>query len=95
MVESNRIFEVLKEQLKAHSKSYSEVGDRLGITESGVKKALNNRTLTLDKIEMVCELMGMSLTEFLRICDRRVHRRFIDLNDEQEELLGKDFDSHF
>ena len=88
MVQSKRMVEALKQQLKAHGISYQEVARHLELSVSSVKRMFSTSAFTLARFEMVCDLAGVDLLELARLADGQ-RLQVSSLTVEQErDLVG-------
>ena len=89
MVQSNLIIETLKKELKAQRKTYRDVARVLKISESSVKRLFAEHSFTLDRLERICELAGLEISE-LTIKAEQAAQKTTGLTLEQEQELVSD-----
>lgn len=79
----------LKAVLKQKGVTYADVAAHLELSESSVKRLFRDRDMTLTRLESICGLVDIDITE---LADRtNEHRRNVtELTVEQEELLVGD-----
>ena len=66
---TSKVITVVKLELKKNKITYKQVAARLKITEAGVKKLFNKDDIGLKKLEVICDVLNMSLLEILKIAE--------------------------
>lgn len=89
MGQSAALIDALKKALKSRQLTYAEVARRLGMSEANVKRMFATRRFTLERVEDVCRLIDMELTDLLELYDES-RQRITQLTLEQERELVKD-----
>lgn len=59
------LFETIKGALRARGITYRELGERLGLSESGVKKVFAARDCALDRLLAISDVLGVDLEELV------------------------------
>lgn len=59
------IIQVIKEALKEQNITYKDLADRLQITEAGIKKQFQSSDISFNRIQVICNLLGLSFSELL------------------------------
>lgn len=90
MAKSAAIIDVLKQALKSHGLTYAMVAEGIGISEASVKRMFSVRHFTLDRIDAICELMGIDFVDLLHMFDQS-QQKISHLSLEQEQELVADF----
>jgi DNA-binding Xre family transcriptional regulator len=68
--------------------TYRDVARGLGLSEASVKRLFSRRGFTLERLERVCELMDLSLSDLVHLADSE-HPEVSELTEAQEnELLA-------
>ena len=88
MAQAGMLVDVLKRALKANGLTYANVARGLGLSEPTVKRMFSKRVLTVQRLEAVCQLMDMPLTDLLRLLEG-TQQRVSRLSWEQEEELAR------
>jgi transcriptional regulator with XRE-family HTH domain len=83
------VFEALKMHLKARGMTYADVAGALHISEATVKRIFATRNCTLDRLDTICELIQVDMSELARAAPRE-SRLINQLTREQEEELMAD-----
>jgi transcriptional regulator with XRE-family HTH domain len=79
----------LKRYLKAQGITYAALGHRLGLSESSVKRLFAQQSFTLQRLEQICNLLGLEITDLVELMSER--REFLtELTPEQEAALLAD-----
>ena len=89
MAQVQAVFATLKEALKAARLTYADVAQGLGMSEANVKRMFASERLSLDRLEAICELIHMDLTDLFQLVDAS-RQRITQLLEEQERELVAD-----
>lgn len=60
------ILRALKQTLKQHKITYKELARSLGVTEAAIKKQFQSTDISFNRINMICDLMGISVSTLLQ-----------------------------
>ena len=86
MNQSKQIINTIKQQLKAHDKTYFDVAQHLNLSEASVKRLFSQQDLSLSRLHAICELMEVELLDMMYLArQRRVELHQLSLS--QEQLL--------
>jgi|TARA_Y100000310_G_C20668437_1_gene808937 transcriptional regulator with XRE-family HTH domain len=87
--ESTQLVTRLKQLLKARGLTYRDVARGLGLSESSVKRLFAARSFSLQRLEAICSLIDISISELVRLAsdDRQTHT---ELSLQQETSLAAD-----
>ncbi|NRA68210.1 MAG: helix-turn-helix transcriptional regulator [Pseudobacteriovorax sp.] len=86
----DRILSILKRIIKSRGKTYRDIAEGLGISESSVKRVFSHQTFSLARMEEVCNLIGISIYEVCRIAESIPGQSVSHLPYELEDILIKD-----
>jgi transcriptional regulator with XRE-family HTH domain len=89
MAKRKEIVEMLKKSLKANGITYADVAERLGLSEISIKRNFSQKNFTLDRIDEICEIMKIDLTDLVRLADDE-RKKISTLKVEQEQELVAD-----
>lgn len=89
MSQSSALIDTLKRALKSHRMTYAEVGRRLKMSEANVKRMFATKRFTLERLEDVCKLLQLDLSDLVQIYEES-RQRITRLSEEQEEELMRD-----
>lgn len=88
MAQAEALIDTLKQALKRHHLTYAEVGRRLQMSEANVKRMFATKRFSLDRVEDICRLMQMELTDLMHLYEEsRQHISRLTL-EQEEELVG-------
>jgi DNA-binding Xre family transcriptional regulator len=90
MAQSKLIIDTLKKELRKQKKTYRDVAQVLNLSEASVKRLFAERTFVLDRLDQICELLGMEITD-LAVKAEQATLRTSQLTMEQEKELVSDF----
>ena len=65
MSNSQNLIRVIKRQLKRSGLTYAELADRLELSESGIKQMFASGNFSLKRLDEICEVLNMDLSELL------------------------------
>src|SRR2546423_7169039 len=86
MSQTAPIFEALKRALRQRSLTYADVAQALALSESAVKRLFARKDLTLERLERVCALMQLEVTDLLDLV-RDAESHIAELTEAQEREL--------
>ena len=86
MSQTEALIDTLKQYLKSHRITYREVAAKLDMSEANVKRMFAQRRMTLDRLEEICRLIPMELSDLFHLFDESRHQ-ISHLTLEQEEEL--------
>lgn len=66
MSETTRLIETLKDQLRARRLTYRDVATALKLSEPSVKRLFATERFTIERLEQVCGLLGLTLAELVQ-----------------------------
>jgi len=89
MAQTAELIKTLKKALKSHHITYAEVARRLDMSEANVKRLFVSKRFTLERLEDVCELMQMDLSDLFQLYQEN-RQRISQLTLEQEKELVND-----
>ncbi len=89
MAQVVEIVDTLKSLLKAHKLKYRDVGARLGLSETSIKRHFSRRDFDLVKLEIICQMMNLEISDLLQaMTENQV--RIEQLSEEQEAEIAGD-----
>jgi DNA-binding Xre family transcriptional regulator len=89
MTQTTALIDTLKQTLKQHGLTYAEIARRLGMSEANVKRMFAAKRFTLDRLEEICQLMQLELTDLIQLYEES-RQRITQLTEEQEKELVSD-----
>lgn len=69
MAQISALIKTLKKQLRAGGKTYSDVAAHLELSEASVKRLFSEQSFTLQRLEQVCNLLNLQLTELVQLME--------------------------
>lgn len=89
MPQSQILIATLKKALKAQGLTYRDVANDLGLSEASVKRLFAEQNFSLQRLESVCQLAGMEISDLVRQMEKS--RQEVDeLSETQEQELISD-----
>lgn len=92
MAQSSQLIETLKRALKAHGKTYAEVAVALELSEASVKRLFAEQSFSLARLERVCQLIGMEISDLVAMMNDGRRTQISGLSREQEQELAGDLE---
>lgn len=89
MAQTASLIQALKRALKAHGKTYADVAQALELSEASVKRLFAEHSLSLERLDQICQLMGMEISDLVRMMDEQ-SGRIKHLAHEQEKQIADD-----
>lgn len=85
---TEKVVEAIKASLRAKGWTYQQLASRMGLSESGLKKAMTSGDLSLSRLFRICEICELNAAELLSMADQSAIAA-VELSREQEEYLMK------
>ena len=89
MPQISLLIKTLKKELKAQGKTYLDVAELLELSEASVKRLFAEESFSLQRLEAVCHLIGLEITDLVQKMANE-QRRISQLNEEQEQEIASD-----
>ncbi|MBB5017286.1 transcriptional regulator with XRE-family HTH domain [Chitinivorax tropicus] len=89
MAQSIHLIDTLKRQLRMHGLTYADVASKIGLSESSVKRLLSRKEMTLARLEQLCGLLGLEVSDLARLATEQ-ESTVRHLTDAQERELVSD-----
>lgn len=86
--DSAKIVANVKTALKARDVTYAQLAKQLGLSEASVKRVLSRGTLSLRRLEQICDAIGTSVAEMAQLGRGSVGERLETLSLAQESALA-------
>jgi DNA-binding Xre family transcriptional regulator len=86
---TNALMLALKKALKAQGMTYRDVAAALELSEASVKRLFSEKTLTLHRLEAICRMMDLTITDLVMLAELD-DPRISELTEEQEQELVSD-----
>jgi DNA-binding Xre family transcriptional regulator len=90
MAQTQQLIDALKRTLKAHGLTYADVARHLQLSEANIKRMFAKKTFTLERLDQVCQMMEMEISDLVQEMNERAGAIAITgLSQEQEaEIAG-------
>jgi DNA-binding Xre family transcriptional regulator len=92
MAQTKLIISTLKKTLKSHGKTYADVAKYLDLSEASVKRMFAQDSFSLSRLDAICQMMNMEITELIQIVSDHTARQIVELSEEQEKELVNDIE---
>lgn len=92
MAQTNLIISTLKKTLKLHGKTYADVAEHLKLSEASVKRMFAQNAFSLSRLDAICHMMNMEITELMQLVNDSTARQITELSDDQEKQLVSDIE---
>lgn len=63
MSQIKQVTQQLKQLLKEQGLTYKTLSERLGLSEASIKRCFSQQSFTLERLEEVCEVLGLTLSD--------------------------------
>ena len=67
MSQVTALLQTLKRELKARGITYADVAGELGLSESSVKRLFSESKLSLDRLEALCQIVGLDISDLVQV----------------------------
>jgi hypothetical protein len=92
MVQTTLLINTLKKALKAHGKTYADVARQLQLTQASVKRLFSEKSFSLQRLDQVCQLIGMEISDLVQMMNEGAQRKITQLREEQEQEIVSDLE---
>lgn len=91
MARSHHIIDTLKKELRAQGINYKTLAEKLELSESTIKHMFSTKNFSLKRLDKICELIGMEMSELVGKYETQLAASKMDqLSIENERLLVSD-----
>ena len=80
--------DTLKQLLKARNITYKDLAQVLELSEANIKRIFSNHSFTLERLEQICGLLELSLSDLFLLNTQKEHRLTQLTQEQEEELIG-------
>ncbi|MDX1457893.1 MAG: helix-turn-helix domain-containing protein [Marinobacter sp.] len=84
MAQTSAIVDALKRALREYGLTYQQVAEELGLSEASVKRLFSQRQFSLQRLDQVCNLMGLEISDLIRQLEPETRIDRLSANQEQE-----------
>ena len=89
MPQISPLLDTLKKALRAHGLTYADVAVHLDLTETSVKRLFSEQTISLQRLEQICQTMEMEISDLVQQMNEQ-QPRLQHLTVAQEEEITQD-----
>ena len=89
MAHAAQLIDSLKAALKSNGITYAQVARHIDLSEASVKRMFSQKHLTLARLEDICRMMDMEISDLIQIAAEK-ERYITHLTEDQEKELVKD-----
>ena len=89
MRQTHAIVDTLKRQLKAQGRTYADAAQVLDLSEASVKRLFAEQNFTLERLDQLCEWLGIDVLELARLTEQG-EKRTTQLSMDQEKEIAAD-----
>jgi transcriptional regulator with XRE-family HTH domain len=89
MNQTSLMIQALKKTLKANGITYQQLAHALGMSESSIKRIFADENFSLQRLEQICNVIGMDLADLITRMNRD-RPRISELTEEQEKVASAD-----
>ena len=86
MSQSLLLVQALKQLLKSQNITYNDIAKHLGLSEASIKRMFANSQLSLERIDAICELLGIEISDLLQKM-QHMSKRISQLTYDQENKI--------
>jgi len=86
MAQTRAMITALKQVLKTRGVTYAEMARRLAMSEASIKRVFAKQTFTLERLDKMCELLGIEITDLAKMVEHDAER-VVQLTLNQEKQL--------
>ncbi len=90
MSQTAQLLQALKQTIRARGLTYRDVAGRVGISESSLKRWFSDQSVTLKRLEDICNVLEINILELAKLTDMYKAEKVGRLTLEQEEQLAAD-----
>ncbi|MET0355287.1 MAG: helix-turn-helix transcriptional regulator, partial [Cellvibrio sp.] len=83
------LLNALKKALKAHGLTYLKIAEALELSEASVKRLFAEQTISLQRLEQICQLMELEISDLVQMMNEQ-QPRLQHLSVEQEKEITQD-----
>jgi DNA-binding Xre family transcriptional regulator len=87
MSQMSQLLEQLKKVIKTQELTYKDIGQKLGLSESTIKRTFTKGSMSLERLEIICEMVDVELSDLIDMAKEN-HLSIDSLSHEQEEELA-------
>lgn len=91
MAQTRQLIETLKQALKSHGFSYSDIAKKLDLSEASVKRLFSECSFSLLRLDTICQMMSMEMSDLVAMMNQRNAEAMLSaLSWQQEQSIADD-----
>ncbi len=90
MSQHTLLVHTLKQSLKSHGKTYSDVAEYLSLSEASVKRLFSEQSFTLQRLEQVCHMLKLEISDLVQLMKDQNTIHLTELSEQQEAEIAND-----
>jgi DNA-binding Xre family transcriptional regulator len=91
MAQTRQLIDTLKQALKSHGLSYSDVAKTLDLSEASVKRLFSECSFSLLRLDSICQMMPMEISDLIVMMNQRNSEAMLSsLSWQQEQDIADD-----
>jgi len=90
MAQTKQLIDTLKRTLKVQGMSYADVATELNLSEASVKRLFSQSSFSLARLDKICQLMGMEISDLVAQMHSHSHAMVSELSFKQEQEIAAD-----
>ena len=88
MSQSGQLIDTLKRELRRQRITYRQVARALELSEPSVKRLFAGRFCTLDRLEKICQLLGLGFNDLVQLMEKDVELTSQLTLEQERELIS-------
>lgn len=88
MTQIEQFLAALKKALKARGVVYKDLAKSLGLSESSVKRILSSKSLSLERLEEICQSANLQFSEIVKLAEFQNDSESQFFSEEQEKIFA-------
>ncbi len=88
MAQARSLVSALKQALKSRGVTYADVARGLKMSEASVKRVFARRTFTLERLDRICALLGIEITDLGRMIEHESERLTQLTRSQESEIVA-------
>lgn len=88
MPQTQQLIDTLKYALKVQKRTYADVAGVLELSEASVKRLFADKNLSLLRLEQICQLLNMEISDLVQLMNQRSHNISQLTREQEEEIAG-------
>ncbi len=91
MAQTRQVIDILKQALKSHGFSYSDVAETLELSEASVKRLFSDCSFSLARLDAICQMMSIEISDLIVMMNQRNAEAMLsELTRQQEQEIAND-----